>query len=52
MTLETLYLLKQVLGSQQLMAGAEDFAVVSRLVVAALAELDEAIAAQSESAGS
>ena len=45
MTLETLQLLRQMLGSQQLAVGAPDFAETARQVIQAVAELDEAIAA-------
>lgn len=48
MTLQTLLLLRQVLGAQQLSAGADDFADVSAQVVHALRELDAAIAEATE----
>lgn len=43
MSLETLLLLRSVLARQTLEVGAEDFAPVARQVLAALAELDDAI---------
>lgn len=43
MTLETLLLLRQILASQSLSVGADDFRPVARQVLSALDELDEAI---------
>jgi len=46
MTIETLTFLRNLLGQQNLNAGADDFEQVVRLVVNAKRELEEAIAEQ------
>lgn len=46
MTRETLLLLRELLCAQQLNVGAPDFPDVARRVLAALAELDAALAAE------
>ena len=44
MTKETLVFLRNLLASQQISVGADDFLETTQMVTAALKELDEAIA--------
>lgn len=44
MSIDTLLLLRQVLATQTLTVGADDFTAVAERVLVALRELDEAIA--------
>ena len=50
MSIETLLLLRQVLGRMTMEVGADDFAPLAERVLVALRELDEAIAAAQDTA--